>query len=290
MRALISIPLFLLLLGSLRAEDAGDSGWRVMSFNIRYDNPGDGADAWPKRKDDVARFIQGSEVDIAGFQEVLANQRADLESQLPDFAVYGVGRDDGKERGEQVPIFWRKDRFEMLEQSTFWLSPEPDRPGSMGWDAAITRIASWVKLKDKSTGQTFYFINTHFDHQGEEARAKSATLLREMLGKKFPDHPVILTGDFNATPDSEPIRNLTSPKEGDAAFFDSRMRVEKPLGPNSTWCGFRKVVPGRRIDFVFTTADVQVRSFEIAAARKGDRFLSDHLPVLTELAIGSEAK
>ena len=185
-------------------SDARLQALNVMSWNIRYDNPRDGVNAWKNRKDWVAEIITTQKVDIVGLQEVLLRQLDDLKKRLPEMDVYGVGRDDGKSRGEFAPIFFPQERFDLLDKSTFWLSRTPDKVGSRDWDAAITRIASWVKLKDRNTGRVFYVINTHFDHRGEKARAESAALLAKQLREKFTEHPVILTGDFNTTPDSLP--------------------------------------------------------------------------------------
>jgi len=168
---------FLIVLSAtpLRAEPKDEPATlHVMTWNIRYDNPGDGENAWPHRKDWVAEIIRREKADIIGLQEVLKGQLDDLTQRLPEMVAYGVGRDDGKMKGEYAPILYRRDRFELLDKSTFWLSKTPDVSGSKDWDAALTRIASWVKLKDKQTGKVFYFINTHFDHRGAEARLQSA--------------------------------------------------------------------------------------------------------------------
>lgn len=259
----------------------------VMTWNIRYNNPGDGVNAWPNRKDWVAEIIVKNKVDIAGFQEVLVGQLEDLKARLPLMGAYGVGRDDGKDAGEFSPIFFRKDRFELLEKSTFWLSSTPDKVASKGWDAALPRIASWVKLKDRQTETAFYVINTHFDHRGTEARAQSAALLLKSLREKFADHAVILTGDLNTTPNSPPYEKLVATDaQNRPVFLDAYQRsTQKPIGPNSTWNGFQAIVPDRRIDFVFTTQSVKVLRYQTLDDQKEGRFPSDHLPVVSELEI-----
>lgn len=262
----------------------------AMSWNIRYNNPDDGVNAWPNRKDWVAEIVVKNKVDIAGFQEVLVGQLEDLKARLPEMDVYGVGRDDGRNAGEFTPIFFRRDRFELVEKSTFWLSPTPDKTASKGWDAALPRIASWVQLRDRQTGTVFYMINTHFDHRGAEARAESASILLKHLREIFNDHPVILTGDLNTTPDSAPYNILvgegtqTSPVYLDAYKHSGR----KPEGPESTWNGFDAIVPHRRIDFVFTTKSVKVERFQTLDDQRETRFPSDHLPVLAELELMRE--
>lgn len=263
---------------------------RAMSWNIRYDNPRDGVNAWKNRKDWVAQIIKTEKADIVGLQEALLRQLNDLKKGLPHLAVYGVGRDDGKTRGEHAPILYRRDRFAPMAKSTFWLSKTPEKPGSRDWDAAITRIASWIKLKDRRNGKVFYVLNTHFDHVGREARAKSAELLVEQLRKRFKDHPVILTGDFNTLPDSTPYKTLTGSKETKGAIFLDSFHTtkKKPQGPDSTWNGFRAIVPNRRIDFVFVSKGITVLSHRTLDEQKQGRFPSDHLPVLVELELEKE--
>ena len=261
-----------------------------MTWNIRYNNPNDGINAWPHRRDWVAEIILSHKIDIAGFQEVLAGQLDDLKSRLPEMDVYGVGREDGQKAGEFSPIFYRRSRFELLNKSTFWLSPTPEKIASKGWDAALPRIASWVKLKDQTTGSVFYVINTHFDHRGEKARLESASLLVKSLRGQFADHPVILTGDFNATAESAPYRTLTGPVAPDQpTFLDAYHRsAQKAEGPTSTWNGFQAIVPNQRIDFVLTTKTVEVLRHQILDERRDGRFPSDHLPVVTDLQFPDE--
>lgn len=261
----------------------------VMSWNVRYNNPRDGVNAWPKRKDWVGQIIVEQKVDVAGLQEVRADQLDDLKIRLPKMSVYGVGRDDGKRSGEFTPIFFRSNRFELLDKSTFWLSPTPGKVGSVGWDAAITRIASWVKLSDRSTGGVFYVINTHFDHRGAQARAESSKLLVKRLKEQFDDHPVVLTGDFNTTPQSGPYKTLVAREKDFVTFHDTYQRsATKPVGPNSTWSGFRAVVPKRRIDYIFVTNAIDVLRLRILDNQREGRFPSDHLPVLVEIRLGKD--
>ncbi len=266
--------------------DVSAQALRVMSWNIRYDNPGDGPNAWTHRKDWFAEIVVAQRVDVAGFQEVLVGQLRELRQRLPDFEAYGVGRDDGAERGEFCPIFYRRERFELLDRGTFWLSPTPDQIGSRGWDAALPRIVSWLRLKDRPSGKTLTVLNTHFDHRGETARRESATFLVRQLQQSFTEGPVVLTGDFNATPDSEPYRILTSRATDLRGFRDSYVTTAtKPEGPASTWNGFEAIVPDRRIDFIFTTPDIRVDRFRILTDQKDGRFPSDHLPVVADLEL-----
>jgi endonuclease/exonuclease/phosphatase family metal-dependent hydrolase len=299
MKAILpSLPMLaMLLFGSALAADGpapnGDSAamLRVLTFNIRYNNPGDGPNAWPLRRDWVAEIIRERKTDLVGMQEALPGQIADLEERLPEYAWYGVGRDDGKHGGEHTPIFYRKDRLERLDQGAFWLSETPEKPGSKSWDTAITRVAVWLKLKDRKTGQTFFAFNTHFDHRGQEARRESAKLTLRKIHEIAGDAPVVLTGDFNGTPDSPPYKLLTAEPETDGAF---RLRdafsasANQPRGPTGTWNGFDRIVPGRRIDYILVTPMVQVVSHTTIDESRDERFPSDHLPVLAEVRVAAE--
>ena len=173
------------------------------SYNIRCDTPVDGDNAWPYRKERVEALIRFYGFDVLGVQEAKPSQMSDLHT-MPGFASVGVGRDGG-DRGEYSAIFYRTDRLRVLDSGTFWLSETPDTV-SKGWDAALNRICTWAKMKDRRTGRVFYFFNTHFDHVGREARLRSAELLagriRAVAGDKY---PVLCTGDFNAHAESEPV-------------------------------------------------------------------------------------
>ena len=282
--------LFALVLSAVMGQAGLAQSLTAMTWNIRYNNPADGVDAWPNRKDWVAEIIVNNKVEIAGFQEVLAGQLEDLKTRLPLMDAYGVGRDDGQAAGEFSPIFFRKDRFELIEKSTFWLSPTPEKVASKGWDAALPRIASWVKLKDRQSGILFSVLNTHFDHRGTQARAESAAILLKYLREKLSDHPVILTGDLNTTPDSPPYRTLIGTEaQAGPVFLDTYQNSDrKPEGPDSTWNGFKVIEPGQRIDYVFTTKSVKVLRVQILDDQRDNRFPSDHLPVVTELELAKE--
>ena len=225
-----------------------------------------------------------------GLQEALKSQIDDLRQRLPEFAWYGVGRDDGREAGEFTPIFYRRDRFELLDEGQFWLCEQPSEPGRIDWGAGCTRITTWVALADRTTETQddvvrLYFFNTHFDHESAVAREKSARQIRSHFAT-LDREPVVLTGDFNCRSDSAPIQALTSTehRESATALSDAFQRAgTEHRGPNSTWNGFRAVRPNHRIDFVFVSPQWQVRSHAILDAQCDGRFLSDHLPVVAEL-------
>ena len=286
--AMLKILAALLLLTGIgpsasKAEPVStDSTLRVMTFNIRYNNPGDGEHAWPHRKERVASVIRFHEADLVGVQEALNGQIDDLEALLPAYAWIGVGRDDGVAAGEFSPIFYRKDRFELLEQATFWLSETPEAPGSKSWDAALTRIVTWGRFRDKTTEKVFYLFNTHFDHRGAQARTESARLLLEKIDVLAGDALVIVTGDFNVTPTTEAYRVMVTELE------DARRRsVTPPHGPEGTSFGFTVEAgeQGRRIDYIFVHPDVRVQHYGVLTDHWHGHFPSDHLPVLAEVAL-----
>jgi endonuclease/exonuclease/phosphatase family metal-dependent hydrolase len=254
---------------------------KVMSFNIRYNNAADGVNAWPNRKDWVAEIVQREKPDLLGLQEALAGQIKDLETRLEDYAWYGVGREDGKAKGEYVPIFYRKERFDVLDRGQFWLSETPDEPGSKSWDTSITRLVTWLKLKDKASERELFVANTHYDHIGAKARHESSKLILDKFPKLAGDLPVILTGDFNSGVGSDPYKAITGQGAASTWFLaDTRKSSEKePEGPDSTWNGFRRILPGQQIDFIFTRG-LKTESHAILTDEKDGRFPSDHLPVM----------
>lgn len=269
-----------LFASTVRAQSHADA-LRVMTFNIRYNTPSDSADAWPHRKDMAASMIRLHGADVVGLQEALKGQIEDLQDRLPDFAWFGVGRADGKEAGEFSPIFYREDRLDLLDHDTFWLSTTPSEPGSKSWDAAIERIATWGIFRDRATGEEVFVLNTHFDHVGEEARLESARLIVDRLAALAGDRPVVVMGDFNATPGSAPYEAMTA-----GMLRDAMHASEHPHhGPTSTWTGFREIVPDRRIDYVFVNDGFRVVQHAILSDQWDGRFPSDHLPVLAELVV-----
>lgn len=258
----------------------GEQSFKVATYNIRYASPNDGRDIWSNRVDRVAKVI--AENDIVGLQEVTLAQLDALRERLTDFDWYGVGRDDGKSGGEHAVIFFRKDRFEAIDRGTIWLSPTPDQVGVKGWDAALPRTCTWMILRDLVGDRPVWFANTHFDHRGSLARTESAKLLRQFAAKESGSLPVILLGDFNCLPGSDPYRALTSTSaDANTALRDARnVSMTPPAGPASTWNGFREIAPGRLIDHIFVNERVTVRSLTTLDPKTAaGRFASDHLPV-----------
>ena len=183
---------------------------RAVSFNVRYGTADDGENRWELRRDDVVRTIRSHGPDLLGLQEALPFQVEYLAARLPAHERYAVSRTG--DAGETCAIFWRRDRFELVESETFWLAPTPDEPEARGWDAALPRICSWVRLRDRVSGVVFVFANTHFDHRGREARERSAELLAERFarGSQGSKGRVVLAGDFNAPEGSAPVETLVN--------------------------------------------------------------------------------
>lgn len=259
-----------------------------MSYNVRYDNPEDtGPQSWAHRRDQVASVIRFHDAHVVGTQEGKLNQLMDLEDRLPGYEWIGVGRRSGGD--EFSALFYETSRLTLLDHDTFWLSSTPNEPGSKSWGAALPRIATWARFRDRSTGDTLFVLNTHFDHESAKARAKSARLISESIGTLSEDEPVVVTGDFNAVPSAPPFNILT--RSGDDApsvpLRDALQASEQPHhGPTSTYNHFEATVhPNRRIDYIFVGPTVRVRRHGHLSARWNGQYPSDHLPVLAEISI-----
>jgi endonuclease/exonuclease/phosphatase family metal-dependent hydrolase len=270
----------LLLSAPVFGKSKKNSSFNIMTYNIRMNTPDDGVNAWPLRKDNVAGLLKFHQADLFGVQEALLVQMNDLKASLPEFDSYGVGRDDGKEAGEHMTIFFRKSRFEKLDAGTFWLSPTPDKPG-LGWDAACNRTCTWIKFKDKATKKVFYHFNTHFDHRGRTAREESAKLILKFMGEINKDNlPMLLTGDFNSTKEAPPIQAILK------VLFDTRDKcITPPYGPIHTSGGFEVKVLRNTIDYIFINQKVKVLRHGVLSDSFGLFYPSDHLPVLAEVEI-----
>ena len=275
----------LLVMGKVVASDAGDR-LRVMTYNIRMDNAGDGDNQWKFRKDLAAGMVKFHEVDIFGAQEVLHHQLTDLLDRLPGFAYVGVGREDGKTKGEYAPIFYRKDRFTVEKSGNFWLAEDMDAVGKKGWDAACERVATWAILKDKNTGKRLFFLNTHLDHVGKVARHEGARLVIGQAAKLSEGLPVIVTGDFNATPDDEPIQVLVN-KSDERHLTHTRDIAELKYGPEWTFHNYGRIPLGDRswIDYIFVKGDFKVYSNGVITDTLNHLYPSDHCPVMSVIEI-----
>ena len=256
---------------------------RCCTFNIRLKNDGDdkAGFGWNVRRDRVANYIREKAIDVVGMQEVLHPQLLDLLERLPQYDYVGVGRADGKTRGEYSPIFFLKDKFEVLDKGNFWLSETPDVPGSKGWDAAIERIASYAKLKDKATGKIFMAVNTHFDHVGVMARRESAKLIMRKIQEIVGNRPAVVTGDFNVTEDDEAYVTMTS----DAfRMNDAYHMTANHTGTVYTFQNFLRISPLEcdKIDCIFLTPAIRVKHSHIEV-QSPENILSDHNPHWADL-------
>lgn len=269
---------------SEQKPETNDAQLRWGTFNIRLKNNGDSklGFGWEVRNDRVAGYIKDKKLDIVGMQEVLHPQLEDLIARLPEYDYVGVGRTDGKTKGEYSPIFFLKDKFEVLDKGNFWLSETPDVPGSKGWDAALERIASYVKLKDKASGKIFMGVNTHFDHVGVTARKESAKLIMRKIQEIVGTRPAVVTGDFNITEDDEAYTTMTTNafKMNDAYHMTSQH-----TGTCFTFHDFCRIEPMKcdKIDFIFVTPSVHVKHTHIEVPNK-EALLSDHNPHWADLS------
>lgn len=276
----------LLALVFMMTEAAAQSPLNVMTFNIRYNTMADSSNAWPYRKDKVASQILFHEAHIIGVQEALHGQMTDLQERLPQFKYAGVGRDDGKEKGEYSAIFYDTTRLQALQTKTFWLSETPEIPGSKSWDAAITRIVTWIKFRDKKTKKIFFAFNTHFDHIGQVARRESARILLLKVKEIAGNTPAFITGDFNAEPADEPVRvikDVSNPLH----LTDSKDVSLKPhYGPTGTFNGFKnKERNDQPIDYIFLKGKWKVLKHATISQTWEGLFASDHFAVLATLSL-----
>ena len=277
----LSVVAFLLLQLSMGAQE-----FNVMTFNIRLNVSSDSLNAWPYRKDIVASQVLFHQIHVLGVQEALNDQMVDLQQRLPGFKSTGVGRDDGRTKGEFSAIFYDTVRLSLVKGETFWLSLTPSVPGSKSWDAAITRVVSWGYFTDRVSGKSFFVFNTHFDHLGQIARHESAKLLKRRVAEIAKDEPVIIMGDFNARPADPPIRELIA-EEDPLRFRETKtLSVTGHYGPDGTFNGFRSMeVNDQPIDFIFIKGNWKVlRHATISQTWKG-RFASDHFAVFAELQL-----
>ena len=251
-------------------------GVRWATFNIRLDTPYDSLNSWQYRRDRACQWIKDMNIDVFGAQEVLHNQLVDMEERLPDFQAIGVGRDDGKEGGEYSAVFFKKNKFELLDSNTFWLSENPDSIGKKGWDAACVRIATWAKLKDKQSGKIFMAVNTHFDHIGTEARKQSALLIIRKIKEIVGDKPAVLTGDFNVNDQSEAYKTITT---NEFVLEDAYKIANSKEGVSYTFHDYGRVPIAERekIDFIFVTPSIHVIKAGIPQ-EDSNGFISDHNP------------
>lgn len=278
--------IFFICLFFATGEIIAQTELNVMTFNIRYNTKADSLDAWPYRKDKLASQVLFYEVVLLGVQEALHDQMIDLKERLPQFKYIGVGRDDGKEKGEYSAIFYDTTRLQVLQNETFWLSETPSVAGSKSWDAAITRIVTWAKFRDKKTKKIFYAFNTHFDHIGQIARRESAKIILQKVKEIAGNTPAIITGDFNAKPTDEPVR-VIGDKTNPLHLIDTKEISATPhYGPAGTFNGFQsKEKDDEPIDHIFIKGKWKVLKHATISETWNGRFASDHFAVLAKVSL-----
>ena len=275
--------LFLLCYSILILMAANAQRYIVGTYNIRLDNAGDTGNLWVSRAPYVANLIRFHNFDVFGTQEGFKNQLDDISKALPYYDRYGKGREDGKEKGEHSAIFYKRDKFMLLNKGDFWLSQTPGIP-SLGWDATCcNRICSWVYLKDKKSGTKFYFFSVHYDHQGVQARKESSNLILQKIKEIAGNEPAILAGDFNGDKNSDWYKTL----EASPLLKDAFNEVAFPYVNNASFNGF-KSTDGRTdiIDHIFITAQIKVDRWGLLTDTYHGKYPSDHFPVLAEIHLG----
>ncbi|MBW8350994.1 endonuclease/exonuclease/phosphatase family protein [Bacillus sp. IITD106] len=253
---------------------------KAMTFNVRNKNNNDSSPhTWDERVPTIRKLINREKPDIIGAQEVLYTQLQDLKNNLPNYNWIGGNR------GKYSAIFYKEKDYNVLEYDHFWLSDTPEVIGSKSWGNKIPRMVTWAKFLDKKSNKPFYFVNTHLDHQSANARKKSAELILKAIKEFDPELPVILTGDFNAGPDSRPHQILTSDGEFDDLWETAKTRINEDLG---TFNGFDDPTgegPDKRIDWILGKGNLTTNEIEIVNYQKNGQFPSDHFPVLADISL-----
>jgi endonuclease/exonuclease/phosphatase family metal-dependent hydrolase len=276
----ICLIVFFLIINSGCSHKSVKNDIKVMTLNIRYDNPDDSIYAWPKRATQVCNFIKNEKPDILGLQEVLWHQYKVLDSALIDYSSVGVGRSDGARAGEMNPVFFRKEKFDMVRNITFWLSGSPEVAGSIGWGASLPRIVTWMELVDKISHKHLFFFNTHFAHDSDSARLMSSKILLNQVNKIAEGFPFIISGDFNMPPTSTGYSILTGPDESIPLLKDSYVITEKkPAGPVYTFNEFSDKAKTGRIDYIFVRNGMRVLDYKTVIKKEHGIYISDHWPV-----------
>ena len=275
---LLNIILMFLLLSM---SEKTDVQFKTITFNIRYGTADDGKNSWPHRKDLVFDFINKQGADFIGLQEAMLFQIEEIINHCPDYNYIGRTRQpDGKE-GEACPILYRPDRWELLSHETKWLSETPDVPGSQSWDAAFPRIFTRALFKNKASGHEVVIYNTHYDHASSKARYNSSRTLISDIHENFPDKDIVILGDFNATPEQEPITYLLTNKKISVWDAFNKSKTENKDKEN-TYYGWGEHIPekGKRIDYIFYAGSLSPLTCYVSDYNKNGQYPSDHLPVV----------
>ena len=257
-----------------KKDNEGAEGMKVMSYNIRLGSANDGTNSWALRVAATKDMLADVAPDVFGVQEALDYQVSFI-NEMCGYEYVGVGREDGKKEGEHMAIFWNKKTVSMMKWGTFWLSETPKKP-SMGWDAACKRTATWALMKDKKTGKKFYFVNTHLDHEGKEAQKNGLKLIVDKIAEINPEgYPMVLTGDFNITPDNPNLSDLDS-------IMQSTRKIAGKTDNLDTYNGWGR---GKGIiDYIYVSGFSSCPEYQTVTKRYADRkFVSDHYPVCARI-------
>lgn len=254
----------------------------VMSFNIRFGTADDGPNHWDLRKSIMFNTLKKYPSDFIGLQEALPFQVEVIDSLLEHHQWIGVPRDaEGQDEG--CPIFFGSNKWKVIENGNFWLSENPDIPGSMSWNTVLPRIATWGVFEAKETGTKIFVLNTHFSHVSEEARAMSARVIKEKTDDYLKNYPAVIMGDLNALESSIAIANI---KDIGVALHDA-YRAINPDAPGETFYGWEPHITGtgRRIDYIFCNDKIKIKNSEVVEYNEDGRYPSDHNPLTARLLI-----
>ena len=273
---------------SVSSVPAGNDVLKLMTFNIRVDTMLDGPNGWSHRKPIVYNVLASQQADVFGLQEALSHQTAYLQSRLPEYLHYGVGRKDGELKGEACPIFFRRNRFTLLDSGTFWFSKEPSEPGSKDWGAMCPRICTWVRLEDRQTRKRLYVYNVHLDNLSQSARRHSVQLLASRIASRKASDPFVVLGDFNMDMDNSAMAYLTNHDYGTPypRMTDAWETVHTGQSEIGTRHGFHGRTSGPKIDHIPVSDGIETLTAQIDQrhARNG-RYPSDHFPVVATVRI-----
>lgn len=275
MAFMLAAAVLMLSVAARAEEKTADDNLKVMSYNIRLGSANDGTNSWHMRYAATAEMIEDQKPDVFGVQEALDYQINFIQENFTDYKSVGVGRENGKKEGEHMSIFWNKKTVSMIKWGTFWLSETPEEP-SMGWDAACKRTATWALMKCRKTGKKFYFVNTHLDHKGSEAQKNGLKLIVDRIDDINPEgYPMVLTGDFNITPDNPNLVELDSKMQ-------SVRKVAERTDSHDTFNGWGR---GKGvIDYIYASGFSAYPEYQTVTKRYADRkFVSDHYPVCAVL-------
>ena len=280
---MITLYLFLSILISAVIPENQNS-IKAMSFNIRYGTADDGENSWTHRKDLVFDVFRNYDCDFVGSQEALMFQIDEILKEVPAYTWSGRSRNEDPAKGEACPIFYLKDKWEVLESGTLWLSETPKQVASKSWNSSLPRIFTWGRFRNLENGIILYVYNTHYDHRSEDARKYSSSVILEHMKINTKGESIILTGDLNALENLPPVQKLIS--DPAITLIDTyREFYPTKSDKDGTFHGWKANAPVRRIDYVFNSIDLTIKSAEVIDFNKDGRYPSDHKPVYAEFIL-----